>query len=117
MLAVLFAIFVFVVALMIDYTLLIHKDSPWATVEVSDALAGLLAGALFLKLLQLYRAQRVRLAQRLQVIDEMNDHIRNALQMISFTVHATPENENEVANIDRAVGKIQWALNEILPKI
>ncbi|HEY6938920.1 MAG TPA: hypothetical protein VI424_17300 [Terriglobales bacterium] len=39
------------------------------------------------------------------------------LQVISFTVHANQEHAKEVANIDRAVSRIQWALREILPKM
>jgi hypothetical protein len=107
----LFALFVFCSSLAVDYILLVHRDSPVATVEVSDALAALLAGVLFYKI-HAGRKRRKLILQRLESIDQMNHHIRNALQVISFTVHA-----KEVDNIDRAVNRIQWALREILPKM
>jgi hypothetical protein len=113
----LFALFVFCVCLTLDYLLLVHRDSPVATVEVSDALAGLLAGVLFYKILDAGRRRRKLVLQRLETIDQMNHHIRNALQVISFSVHANQEHAKEVANIDRAVNRIQWALREILPKM
>jgi hypothetical protein len=113
----LFALFVFCSSLALDYLLLVHRDSPLATVEVSDALAALLAGVLFYKILDAGRRRRKLILQRLETIDQMNHHIRNALQVISFTVHANQEHAQEVANIDRAVNRIQWALREILPKM
>jgi hypothetical protein len=51
MISLLFALFVFCSSLALDYILLVHRDSPVATVEVSDALAALLAGVLFYKIL------------------------------------------------------------------
>jgi hypothetical protein len=115
--ALLFALFVFCSSLALDYLLLVHRDSPVATVEVSDALAALLAGVLFYKILDAGRRRRKLILQRLETIDQMNHHIRNALQVISFSVHANQEHAKEVANIDRAVNRIQWALREILPKM
>src|SRR5579864_816865 len=113
----LFALFVFCSSLALDYLLLVHRDSPVATVEVSDALAALLAGVLFYKILDAGRRRRELILQRLETIDQMNHHIRNALQVISFSVHAKQEHAKEVANIDRAVNRVQWALREILPKM
>ena len=115
--ALMFALFVFCSSLALDYILLVHRDSPVATVEVSDALAALLAGVLFYKILDAGRRRRKLILQRLETIDQMNHHIRNALQVISFTVHSNQEHSKEVANIDRAVKRIQWALSEILPKM
>lgn len=117
MISLLFALFVFCSSLALDYLLLVHRDSPVATVEVSDALAALLAGVLFYKILDAGRRRRKLILQRLETIDQMNHHIRNALQVISFSVHANQEHAKEVSNIDRAVSRIQWALREILPKM
>ena len=113
----LFALFVFCSSLALDYLLLVHRDSPLATVEVSDGLAGLLAGVLFYKILDAGRRRRKLILQRLETIDQMNHHIRNALQVISLTVHANQEHSQQMGNIDRAVRRIQWALSEILPKM
>lgn len=114
--AALFSLFVFATSLVLDYTLLVHKDSALATVEISDIFAGLLAGILFFKILQAWRAQRQQILNRLHTIDEMNHHIRNALQVISLTVHANPQHAQELAHIDQSVNRIQWTLREILPK-
>ena len=51
----------------------------------------------------------------LETIDEMNHHIRNALQVISFNSQAT--GEAKLAEIDQAVERIHWAISEILPKV
>jgi hypothetical protein len=115
--AVLFALFVFASSLVLDDILLVHHDSPLATVEISDALAGVLAGVLFFKVLSAGQARRRLVLQRLETISEMNHHIRNALQVISLTVHSKKEQADEVANIDRAVNRIEWTLRELLPKI
>jgi two-component sensor histidine kinase len=62
------------------------------------------------------RKERVRVIERLATIDEMNHHIRNALQIISFNAHGE-SSETELAEIRQAVTRIQWSLNEILPKV
>lgn len=77
---------------------------------------GILAAALLYKLLSHQREKHQRVLERLAVIDEMNHHIRNALQVISFTT-ATTSSQREVTEITRAVDRIQWSLREILPRV
>jgi hypothetical protein len=80
--------------------------------EVLSALAvGLLAGGL------LYAAnQRRQFAMlRMQVIDEMNHHIRNALAAISLTTDSL-QNQQAIRVIFESVEHIDWALREILPR-
>jgi signal transduction histidine kinase len=50
---------------------------------------------------------------RMQVISEMNHHIRNALGTISLTTDAI-QNEECVRVISESVDRIEWALREIL---
>lgn len=50
---------------------------------------------------------------RMQVISEMNHHIRNALGTISLTTDSI-QNEECVRAITEAVDRIEWALREIL---
>jgi hypothetical protein len=50
----------------------------------------------------------------MQVIAEMNHHIRNALTPISLLADAT-ENQQLVQVISDGVDRIDWALREILP--
>jgi signal transduction histidine kinase len=50
---------------------------------------------------------------RMQVISEMNHHIRNALNAISVTTDSI-ENERSVQVISDSVERIEWALREVL---
>jgi len=52
---------------------------------------------------------------QLEVIADMNHHIRNALETIGFSAHAT-HNKELISNINFASERIQWALREVLPK-
>ncbi len=116
LLAAVFAVLMFLCSLALDWVLLRHHEGTVATIIVSDALAGLVAGALVLKLLQYGRERRQRMEQRLQTISDMNHHIRNALQVIAFSVHSAG-NQKELEEINEAVDRIQWALREVLPKV
>jgi hypothetical protein len=51
----------------------------------------------------------------MQVIAEMNHHIRNALTPISLSADAI-ENRQLVRVISDGVDRIDWALREILPR-
>jgi signal transduction histidine kinase len=115
--SVLFALFVFAISLVLDYILLANHDSPFSTIEISDVLAAVLAGVLFFKILQAQRKEQQHLMRRLEIISDMNHHIRNALQVIKLTAYSKQEQAKEVNRIDKAVERIQWALKEILPKI
>jgi signal transduction histidine kinase len=50
---------------------------------------------------------------RMQVISEMNHHIRNALGAISLTTDSIP-NQECVRIISESVDRIEWALLEVL---
>jgi len=50
---------------------------------------------------------------RMQVISEMNHHIRNALGVIALTTDSMP-NEECVRVISESVDQIEWALREVL---
>lgn len=52
---------------------------------------------------------------RMQVIAEMNHHIRNALTPVSLSVDAI-DNQQLNRVISEAVNRIEWALREILPR-
>ena len=53
--------------------------------------------------------------RRLEIIAEMNHHIRNSLEAIQMAVHV-PRNDHAAAEIDREVARIEWALREVLPR-
>jgi len=50
---------------------------------------------------------------RMQVISEMNHHIRNALGAISLTADSI-QNEQSVRVISESVDRIEWTLREVL---
>lgn len=77
---------------------------------LSALIVGLLAATAFNRTLD----RRRMIAVRLQVIEAMNHHIRNALDVISLSIH-TIHDKHSVAVISEAIDRIDWALREILP--
>jgi hypothetical protein len=108
-----FAVLIFLASVGMDGILLREHESRRVVIEMSDAFAGVVAGAIFYLYLNTRRKQVLR---RLETISELNHHIRNALQVISSS-HYLPDEKKEVEAIDDSVQRIQWALREILPRI
>ena len=62
-----------------------------------------------------YERRREReLVRKLQVIELMNHHVRNALQPIMYVPYSQDQKQQLTA-IQDAVRRIDWALREILP--
>ena len=81
-------------------------------VAIDDLLIALLVGLLVV----FYEERRRRaLIQKLQTIELMNHHVRNALQMIACAQH-TPDQQRQVEVVGESVQRIEWALKEVLPK-
>jgi len=78
---------------------------------VNDVLSTVIIAAL---VVVYERRRRKRIEERLEIIAQMNHHVRNALQLISLSPHAKEREEN-VALIKQAVERIEWALREVLP--
>ncbi len=98
-----------------DLMLLKHEETPLA-ILVSNGLVALLAATLVFTLLAYGREQRRRLEVRLATLDEVNHHVRNALQALAFASGALKDRK-ESASINEAILRIQWALSEILPRV
>lgn len=95
--------------------MLIHEGVPrWDLMAISNGLTGIVAGALFWKARRLERARADFVRERLHTISEMNHHIRNALQVISFYSYRE-QDEKTLSMLRKAVNRIEWALNEVLP--
>jgi hypothetical protein len=78
---------------------------------VDDLLGGLIAGSIF----YLYEYHRLRrLSEKLQVIDLMNHHIRNALQPLMLVTYESKE-KPRLKVVEECVHRIDWALREVLP--
>jgi hypothetical protein len=77
---------------------------------VDDLLVGILAGMMVF----VYEERRHRMmSDKIRVIDEMNHHVRNALQAIAISTHV--EEAEKIGMLDDACKRIEWALREILP--
>jgi hypothetical protein len=80
----------------------------------SSALTGLVVAGLFLELTRNVQNHRRLVQARLEVIADMNHHIRNALQVLSYGA-ARHGNEKETEMMRDSIQRIEWALREVLP--
>ncbi len=116
LLAVLAAVVVFVVGATLDRLLVHEHQSRFIAITFSDTLTAAIAGVLMFRILQYERERRERLRQKLEIIAQMNHHIRNALQVISFSA-ASAADQQQLEAIRQSMNRIQWALREILPRL
>jgi signal transduction histidine kinase len=82
---------------------------------VAEGVSALLIGWLASALVRIITERRQVTVARLEVIAEMNHHIRNALTAISLSASTIP-NEQSVRVIRESVDRIEWTLREILPR-
>ena len=113
-LVILIAIVVSIVGIAFDL-MLVHEGVPrYDLMAVADLLTGIVAGAFFWQARRRERERRQFVRERLRTISEMNHHIRNALQVISFYSEKQQDQET-VDMLGKAVNRIEWALSEVLP--
>lgn len=109
-----FAIAAFLVTQLLHY-LLVPDLGPYRERIMAEGASALILGLLVWKLLHnAYRARQRTLA-RLQVVAELNHHVRNALEIISLSAYITRD-EEAIRRIMEGVNRIEWALREILPQ-
>jgi signal transduction histidine kinase len=82
---------------------------------LAEAFSALIVTCLVAKLAHMAREQYRATVARMQVIAEMNHHIRNALAPIALSVSEI-ENQQLIRIISDGVDRIDWALREILPR-
>ena len=82
---------------------------------LAEGLSALVVSCLVAKLASVTRQRHRLTVARMQVIAEMNHHIRNALAPISLSVDIT-DNHQLIHAISEGVERIDWALREILPR-
>ena len=80
---------------------------------LSNMLTGVVAGFLYYQLGRIERERRIAMQQRLRTIAEMNHHIRNSLQVITYAT--LQDRADSVELIRTSVERIEWALREVLP--
>lgn len=83
-------------------------------IATTNALTGLVVAGLFLQLIRTIQNRRRLIQARLEVIADMNHHIRNALQVLSYGM-ATNANFKETEMMRESIRRIEWALREVLP--
>lgn len=92
-----------------DLLVLAYDSRPLFTLLDAAAL-GLLTGSIA----WVYQRRRNRdLAERLEVIADMNHHIRNDLQVIQYSAYMTKDKQH-IQRIEESLGRIDWALREVL---
>jgi hypothetical protein len=110
-----FGLLVFGIGIFLDILLVDVGTSRPVTLLLTNALTGAASGvALWLAARNEIR-RRVEQSQRLIVLDEMNHHVRNALQAMVLQSYAL--DADTARELRSAVDRIQWSLTEILPRI
>lgn len=96
--------------------LLLREGVPRTNVLLlSNLLTGVVAGLLLIQSkLRAIEKQRL-LEHRLKKIAEMNHHVRNALQVVTFYGHMA-QDEKAAQLIHESIQRIEWTLNEVLPR-
>ncbi len=80
---------------------------------LAEGVSAALVAALTAKLMHAANQRREATLLRMQVISEMNHHIRNALAAISLSTDAI-QNQQCIRVISESVDRIEWSLREIL---
>ena len=83
---------------------------------LSDFLVGLIAAILVYVMAESADRRQKAVAERLKIIADLNHHIRNALQVISYQA-SFREDKEEIAMMNDAVKRISWTLREVLPQL
>lgn len=116
LLAIIFTLLVFMVSSAADLLMLREHETARITIELSDGISAAAIGLLAFQLVRMHQERRAKLRRRVEVIADMNHHVRNALQVISLSTHGK-ESAEEITAIRESMARIQWALRELLPKI
>ena len=80
---------------------------------LAEAVSASLVALLTARLIHAENQRREAALLRMQVISEMNHHIRNALAAVSLTTDSI-QNQQCIRVISESVDRIEWALREIL---
>lgn len=91
-----------------------HHSLP-ELLQVSDVATAMVGAVLFYFLLYYVRVWEQAVKRRLEVISEMNHHIRNALEVISLTAYIN--DREHMDQIKASVLRITRSLDEILPRM
>ena len=96
-----------------DHLLMKEGVRRYDILLTSNGLTGIVAGFLFFTLSNQERERRKRMQLQLRTIAEMNHHIRNALQVITYAA-SSEGHAGSVDLIRNSVERIEWTLREVL---
>jgi hypothetical protein len=114
--AVTFGLVMLAASLGFDWLLVRHRGTTYLTVVISDVFVGLLAGMLAWTLLGYELKERDKMEKRIEVLNEVNHHIRNALQTVAMALPRVEE-QRAVEDLRVAIERIRWTLQEVLPTL
>ena len=109
------AAFISAVGYGFDRLLLTEGVPRFDVLLLTDVLTGIVAGALFLQFKIRSMEKQKLLEDRLQKIADMNHHVRNALQVVSYYGYLSKDSE-ATKLIDESIRRIEWTLREVLPR-
>ncbi len=110
-----FVVIVSAVGFGFDQLLVREGVSSMGVMLLSNVLTGIVAGALFLQNRLRAQEKQKLLEQRLEKVAEMNHHVRNALQVVSFYRHQITDPEAGRL-LQESIRRIEWTLEEVLPR-
>jgi hypothetical protein len=99
---------------LMHYLLVPDLGGRWERL-LAEGVSALLVAVLTAGLMNIADQRREAALLRMQVIAEMNHHIRNALAAISLSLpEDTTQNQQSIRVISDSVDRIEWSLREIL---
>jgi len=104
----------FAVTELMHYLLVPDLGRLWERL-LAEGLSAVVVALLTAGLIHQANQRREAALLRMQVIAEMNHHIRNALAAISLSTD-TIQNQQSIRVISQSVDRITWALREVLPR-
>jgi signal transduction histidine kinase len=104
----------FLVTELMHYLLVPDLGRLWERL-LAEGLSAVVVALLTAGLIHQANKRREAALLRMQVIAEMNHHIRNALAAISLSTDAI-QNQQSIRVISQSVDRITWALREVLPR-
>lgn len=104
----------FLVTELMHYMLVPDLGRLWERL-LAEGLSAVVVALLTAGLIHQANKRREAALLRMQVIAEMNHHIRNALAAISLSTDAI-QNQQSIRVICESVDQIAWALREVLPR-
>ena len=117
LLALLVVVIVAALGFVLDVTLLREGVPRRDLMLLSNLITGVVVGWAFFRFVRNEKNKSKVIRERIRTIAELNHHIRNALQVIRYAGGSkTTLDATQLQLINEAVAKIEWSLQEVLPR-